>query len=96
MTDLWKHGAGELAEIIRTGKASSVEVVEAHLARIEAVNDSVNAMVKTLEEKALDRASEIDDALAKGEKLGPIAGVPFTVKENIDFAGLPTTKDIYK
>jgi amidase len=94
MTDLWKHGAGELAEIIRTGKASSVEVVEAHLARIEAVNDSVNAMVKTLGEKALDRASEIDDALAKDEKLGPIAGVPFTVKENIDFAGLPTTNGL--
>lgn len=37
MTDLWKHGAVELAEIIRTGQASSVEVVEAHLARIESV-----------------------------------------------------------
>ena len=91
MADLWKHGAVELAEIIRTGQASSVEVVEAHLARIESVNNSVNAMVKTLPEQALDRASEIDNALMKGEKLGPLAGVPFTVKENIDFAGLPTT-----
>ncbi len=94
MADLWKYGAGELAEIIRTGKASSVEVVEAHLARIESVNESVNAMVKTLGEQALARASEIDDALAKGKKLGPLAGVPFTVKENIDFAGLPTTNGL--
>ena len=94
MADLWKHGAGELAEMIRTGKTSSVEVVEAHLARIEAVNESLNAMVKVLGEEALARASEIDAALAKGEKLGPLAGVPFTVKENIDFAGLPTTNGV--
>ena len=94
MADLWKQGAGELAEMIRTGKVSSVEVVEAHLARIEAVNGSLNAMVKVLGEQAVARASEIDTALANGEKLGPLAGVPFTVKENIDFAGLPTTNGV--
>jgi amidase len=94
MTDLWKHGAGELAEMIRTGQTSSLEVIEAHLARIEAVNGSLNAMVKVLGEQALARASEIDAALAKGEKLGSLAGVPFTVKENIDFAGLPTTNGV--
>ena len=91
MTELWKHGASELAEMIRAGKVSSVEVVEAHLARIEAVNGSLNAMVKVLGEQAVTRASEIDAALARDEKLGPLAGVPFTVKENIDYAGLPTT-----
>ncbi len=80
--------------MIRTGKTSSLEVVEAHLARIEAVNRSLNAMVKVLSEQALARASEIDAALAKGEKLGSLAGVPFTVKENIDFAGLPTTNGV--
>ena len=94
MADLWKRGAGELAEMIRTGKTSSLEVVEAHLARIEAVNGSLNAMVIVLGEQALVRASEIDAALAKGEKLGSLAGVPFTVKENIDFAGLPTTNGV--
>jgi amidase len=94
MADLWKYGAGKLAEMIRTGKTSSVEVVEAHLARIEAVNGPLNAMVKILAEPAMRQASEIDAALAKGEKLGPLAGVPFTVKENIDFAGLPTTNGV--
>jgi amidase len=94
MSDLWKYGAGELAEMIRTGKTSSLEVVEAHLARIDAVNESLNAMVKVLGEQARARASEIDAALAKGEKLGSLAGVPFTVKENIDFAGLPTTNGV--
>ncbi|MBW1786066.1 MAG: indole acetimide hydrolase [Deltaproteobacteria bacterium] len=94
MADLWKHGAGELAEMIRKGEASSVEVVESHLSRIDAVNGSLNALVKVLGEQALSRASEIDAARAKGEKLGPLAGVPFTVKENIDFAGLPTTNGV--
>jgi amidase len=94
MTELWKHGASELAEMIRTGKTSSVEVVEAHLSRIEAVNGSLNAMVKVFGEQAVTGASEIDAALARGEKLGPLAGVPFTVKENIDFAGLPTTNGV--
>ena len=94
MTELWKHGASELAEMIRAGKVSSVEVVEAHLARIEAVNGSLNAMVKVLGEQAVTRASEIDAAMARDEKPGPLAGVPFTVKENIDFAGLPTTNGV--
>jgi amidase len=94
MTELWKHGASELAETIRAGKVSSVEVVEVHLARIEAVNGSLNAMVKVLGKQAVTHASEIDAALARGEKLGPLAGVPFTVKENIDFAGLPTTNGV--
>ena len=85
MADFWKFGASELAEMIRSGRATSVEVVEAHLARIEAVNRSLNAMVKVLGEQALARASEIDATLAKGEKVGSLAGVPFTVKENIDF-----------
>jgi amidase len=94
MTDFWKFGASELAEMIRLGRATSVEVVEAHLARIEAVNGPLNAMVKVFGEQAVTRASEIDAALAKDEKPGPLAGVPFTVKENIDFAGLPTTNGV--
>ena len=94
MTELWKRGASELAEMIRAGKVSSVEVVEAHLARVEVVNGSLNAMVKVLGEQAVTRASEIDAAMARDQKPGPLAGVPFTVKENIDFAGLPTTNGV--
>lgn len=94
MSDLWKHGATELAEKIRKREVSSVEVVEAHLARIEAVNGSLNAIVKVLGDEAKARAAEIDVALDKGEDLGPLAGVPFTIKENIDFAGLATTNGL--
>lgn len=94
MAELWKHGAGELAGLIRRGETSSLSVVEAHLERIDAVNGSLNAVVKVLGEEARARAAEIDAALARGEKLGPLAGVPFTVKENIDVAGQATTNGV--
>ena len=94
MAELWKHGAGELAAMMRRGEVSSAEVVEAHLARIEAVNGSLNAIVKVLDDEAKTRAAEIDAARVKGEELGPLAGVPFTIKENIDFAGHPTTNGL--
>jgi len=94
MTDLWKHGAGELAAMIRRGEVSSMEVVEAHLSRIDAVNGSLNAIVKVLGDEAKALAAQIDAALSKGEELGPLAGVPFTIKENIDIAGHPTTNGL--
>jgi len=94
MTDLWKYGAGELAAMIRRGEVSSVEVLESHLLRIESVNGSVNAIVKLLKDEALARAAEIDADRAKGADLGPLGGVPFTIKENIDFAGTATTNGL--
>src|SRR5262245_45381115 len=90
-TDLWRMGATELAEAIRTGRTSSQEVVEAHLRRIEAVNPAVNAITVVLGERALDAAKAADRAVAGGGDLPPLHGVPFTVKENIDLAGTPTT-----
>ena len=94
MTDLWKYGAGELAAMIRQGEVTSVEVVEAHLARIDSVNGKVNAIVKVLKDEALAGAAEIDAARAKGVDLGPLGGVPFTIKENIDFSGTATTNGL--
>src|SRR5262249_33912322 len=67
------------------------EVVDAHLERIEAVNSKVNAVVRVLADQARSAAAEADRKVASGELLGPLHGVPFTVKENIDIAGLPTT-----
>jgi amidase len=83
--------ARELAEAVRSRRASSLEVVEAHLRRIEAVNPSINAVPVVLAEQALDAARAADRAVAEGEHLGPFHGVPFTVKSNIDLAGTPTT-----
>ena len=90
-TDLWRLSALELAEAIRSGRASSREVVEAHLRRIDAVNQSVNAVTVVLAEQALEAAEGADRAAARGGDLPPFHGVPFTVKANIDLAGTPTT-----
>jgi amidase len=84
--------ATELAEAIRTRQASSVEVVEAHLRRIEAVNPSVNAVVIVLGEQALEAAKAADRAAAAGGNVPPFRGVPFTIKDIIDVAGTPTTQ----
>jgi amidase len=92
MTDLWRMSAMELAEAIRSRQISSQEVIEAHLRRIEAVNLSVNAVTLVLAEQALEAAKAADRAVAGGGALPPFHGVPFTVKENIDLAGTPTTE----
>jgi amidase len=91
MNELWRKSAGELASLIASGKTSSTQVIEAHLARIEAVNPQVNAVVRVLAPEARAAARNADRMIAAGEPIGPLHGVPFTVKENIDMAGLPTT-----
>jgi amidase len=77
--------------MIRARQVTSREVIDAHLARIAEVNPSVNAVTVTLADKARDAAAAVDRAVAAGAALGPLAGVPFTVKENIDLAGSATT-----
>ena len=94
MTELWKYGATELAAMIAARTVSSAEVVEAHLARIESVNPTLNAIVRVLADEARSGAAAADRAVRSGEPLGPLHGVPCTVKENIDLAGTPTTQGI--
>jgi amidase len=94
MSELWERGALELGASIRNGTVSSREVVEAHLARIEAVNPAINAVTVTLGDEARAAADAADAATARGEVIGPLHGVPFTVKENIDLAGSPTTQGV--
>jgi amidase len=77
--------------MIRAREVTSRQVVDAHLARIEEVNPIVNAVTVTLGVAARDAATAVDRAVAAGAPLGPLAGVPFTVKENIDMAGAATT-----
>jgi amidase len=91
MGEIWQSSATELAQRIATRELSSLEVVNAHLARIEAINPALNAIVRVLADQARAEAAGADRRLAAGEKVGPLHGVPFTVKENIDMAGLPTT-----
>src|SRR5277367_3551767 len=84
--------ATELASLIRTKQLSSREVVKAHLDRIEAVNAKVNAIVTLLAEDALKGADAADKAVKNGEMLGPLHGVPFTIKDAIDTAGVLTQR----
>ena len=91
MSEIWQLSASELARRIADRQLSSVEAVDAHLARIDAVNPALNAVVRVLADEARAAAAIADRKLAAGERIGPLHGVPFTVKENIDMAGLPTT-----
>ncbi|SDH88815.1 aspartyl-tRNA(Asn)/glutamyl-tRNA(Gln) amidotransferase subunit A [Bradyrhizobium sp. Rc2d] len=83
--------ATKLAELIRTKEVSPVEVVQAHLNRIEAVDPKVNAIV-TAADGALEAAKAAEAAVLAGEELGPLHGVPFTVKDSIDTAGVLTQR----
>ncbi|MEO6082293.1 MAG: amidase [Umezawaea sp.] len=83
----WEAGAIETARRVREGEVSAVEVVEAHLARIAEVNPEVNALAEVFADDAREQAREID---RRGGR-GPLAGVPFSVKDNLDVAGKATT-----
>lgn len=74
-------GAAELAERIRAGELSAVEAVEAYIRRIQEVNPGLNAVVVPLFDQARAEAQAADQALARGEAVGPLHGVPITIKE---------------
>ena len=88
--EIWQQSATALAEAIRKRKLSSREVVQAHLDRIEAVNGTLNAITVVLADSALAAA----DAADQSEPRGPLHGVPFTIKENIDCVGSATTQGV--
>ena len=90
-TQFWNRSALELAALVARGEVSALEVVDDHFRRIAAVNPSVNAITNVLSDSARQAARETDRRRAAGEALGPLAGVPFTVKENLDVAGSATT-----
>ncbi len=83
--------AGELAGLIRSGALTSEAVVAAHLARIADVNPHINAVVQLRAEAALADARAADRTLAERGALGPLHGVPITVKDSFDTAGLVST-----
>ncbi len=83
--------ATAIAAGVASGELSAKEVVEAHIARIEAVDGRLNAVVTRRFDEARAEAATVDAAIARGEKLGPLAGVPITIKEQFNVAGLPTT-----
>jgi amidase len=94
MTDLWRLPATELAQRIRAKQVSATEVANDALARLDAVNPRINAVVDHRPRDVLADAAAVDAAIARGEDPGPLAGVPVTIKVNVDQAGYATTNGL--
>src|SRR5439155_25995953 len=90
MSDFTSLSALSLVELIRAREISPVQVAKSFLARIERLNPALNAIV-TLSPKLIDDARKAETALMRGEQIGPLHGVPFTVKDTIDTDSLRTT-----
>lgn len=91
MSDLPFKSAVELAAAIRDRQVGCAELLDLYVQRMERHNPALNAIVVTDLENARKRAAEADEALTKGDVWGPLHGVPMTIKESYDVAGLPTT-----
>lgn len=93
MQEIWRRGAAEIAQAVRGGSISAREVTAAALARIAAANPAINAVVQDCSAEAR-AAAALDRAIAEGADPGPLAGVPVTIKVNVDQAGHATTNGL--
>ncbi|MHB2207152.1 amidase family protein [Methylobacterium sp. CM6257] len=91
---LWRLTASDLAALIRSGQVSAREAAQDALARLDAVNGRINAVVEHRPEDVLAQADAADAARARGDTPGPLAGVPVTVKVNVDQRGFATTNGL--
>ncbi len=85
------NSAGEIVRRITARDLSAAEAVEHFIARLEAVNPKLNAVTVELYDSARNQAAEVDRALSRGDKLGPLAGLPVTIKECFDLVGTAST-----
>lgn len=91
MDEIICQSAKSIARAVRDKTISAVEVVEAHLRRIDEVNPALNAVVQLSGDRALSEARQADAALASGDAVGPLHGVPMTIKDSLDTEGVVTT-----
>lgn len=94
MSELWHLTATEIANAVHAKQLSAVDVTEAHLARLDQVNPALNAVVQDCAALARAAAKEVDAKIAQGIDPGPMAGVPVTIKVNVDQVGLATTNGL--
>jgi amidase len=94
MAEIWELTAGGIAAAVRAGELSAAEVTESHLDRLARVNPAINAVVQEFPDEAREAAAAIDAARARGEDPGPLAGVPVTIKVNVDQKGHATTNGL--
>jgi amidase len=92
--NIWRWSASETAAAIRAGRITCSQAVEAAIDRLRAVNGRVNAVTLDLSEPALAAARRADEMAKSGVALGPLHGVPVTIKENVDQTGLPNPNGI--
>jgi amidase len=92
--ELWRWRAGDLAKAICKRQISSREAVTSCLARLEQVNPRINAVVDVMADDALAAADHADKVIARGEAVGPLHGVPITIKINVDCVGRATTNGV--
>lgn len=90
MTDIWQWNATRTAAEAAAGTISAREITQAHIDRLDAVNPSLNAVTNDVREEALETAARLDAQFAESGPVGPLHGVPITIKENIDVAGQAT------
>ena len=91
MLDAPFRSARQLARDIRAKKIGCLELLDLYLARVEKYDGALNAIVVRDVDRARTRARAADRALARRQPWGPLHGVPMTIKESYDVAGLPTT-----
>lgn len=91
MTDVFFRSAADVAALVRAGRLSARELAEMALDRIEAINPAVHAVVETCRSAALEAAAAADRATARGEPVGALHGVPMTIKEAFQVAGMRST-----
>jgi amidase len=94
MSDLWRLSAAELAALVKSRKVSAKEAATAALSRLDQVNPKINAVIDHRPEDVLKQAAEVDAKIARGDEVGALAGVPVTVKVNIDQQGFATTNGL--
>ena len=85
------QSARSITVSVSTGESSAVDVVSQHLARIEEREEEVHAFNLVLHDEALQSAERVDERIAAGEQVGPLAGVPIALKDNLCTRGIPTT-----
>jgi aspartyl-tRNA(Asn)/glutamyl-tRNA(Gln) amidotransferase subunit A len=89
--ELYRQSAAALSLLLRGGQVGAAQLVSALLARVEATESWVGALITLCTEQALAKAKRVDDARVRGERLPPLAGLPYIVKDNISVEGLPVT-----
>ncbi len=94
MGEWWRRTADEIRAAVAAGEVSAEQVMADHLARTDAVNGALNAITVRLDDEAMAAARAADAARAAGRPLGPLHGVPVTIKENVDQKGCATTNGV--